>query len=132
HQILFGDPIFQLDLPFALRSLRQLERYAELVLPTLCRAPYSRLCPTGPEQELRTPRGAKHFARAHIIAGEFAYIRRFAPDSLRGKTIITNSLSAGDVEDLQDRGVESLITLTPPLSDERPFVGTNVLEAILV
>ncbi len=131
-QILFGDPIFQLDLPFALRSLKQLERYAGLVLPTLCRAPYSRLCPVGLEQDLRTPRGTKHFARAHIIAGEFAYIRRFAPDSLRGKTVITNTLSASDVEDLQARGVESLITFTPPLSDEHPFVGTNVIEAILV
>jgi predicted amino acid dehydrogenase len=132
QQILFGDPIFHLNLPIALRSFKQLERYADLVLPTLCRAPYGSLCPVGLEQDLRTPRGTKYFDQAHIIAGDFAYIRRFAPDNLRGKTIITNSLSADDVEDLQARGVESLITITPPLSDERPFVGTNVIEAILV
>jgi len=131
-QILFGDAIFQLNLPIALRSLKQLERYAGLVMPALCRAPYGKLCPVGLEQDLRTPRATRYFDRAHIIAGDFAYIRRFAPDKLRGKTIITNTLSADDVADLRARGVESLLTLTPPLSDEHPFVGTNVLEAILV
>ena len=131
HQILFGDPIFHLNLPLPLRSFRELERYASVVLPALCRAPYGKLCPVGLEQELRTPRGVKHFAQAHIIVGDYAYIRRFAPDNLRGKTMITDALSASDVQNLKERGVESLITVTPPFSDERPFVGTNVIEAIL-
>jgi predicted amino acid dehydrogenase len=132
HQILFGDPIFHLNLPFALRSFSQLERYADLVLPALCRAPYGKLCPVGREQDLRTPRGIKYFDRADIIAGDFAYIRRFAPENLRRKVVITNTLSADDVEDLRQRGVESLITITPPLNDKHPFVGTNVIEAIFV
>jgi predicted amino acid dehydrogenase len=132
HQIDFGDPIFQLNLPIALRSFRQLDQYASLVLPVLCRAPYGRLYPVGREQDLRTPRGVKHFRQAHIIAGDYVYIRRFAPEDLRGKTVITNALSAADLQDLKERGVESLITITPPFGDERPFVGTNVIEAILV
>ncbi len=131
-EIRFGDPIFHLNLPFALRSFRQLEQYASLVLPTFCHAPYGRLCPVGPEQDLRTPRGVKHFDQAHIIAGDYAYIRRFAPDNLKGKTVITNTLSSADVQDLKERGVESLITMTPPLSDEHPFAGANIIEAILV
>ena len=94
HQILFGDPIFHLNLPFALSSFKQLERYATLVLPALCRAPYGKLCPVGLEQDLRTPRGTRYFDQADIIAGDFAYIRRFAPDNLRGKVVITNTLSA--------------------------------------
>ena len=129
-QILFGDPIFHLDMPFALKSVGQLERYAGLVMPALCRAPYSQLSPAGMEQDSRTPRGSKYFDQAHIIAGDYAYIRHFAPDNLRGKMVITNSLSADDVQDLKERGVESLITITPPFSDEHPFVGTNVIEAI--
>ncbi len=36
----FGDPIFHLNLPFALGSLGQLELYARWVLPRLCRKPY--------------------------------------------------------------------------------------------
>ncbi len=132
HELLFGDPIFHLNLPFALRSFKQLERYAELVLPSLCRAPYGKLCPVGREQDLRTPRGVKYFDRAHVIAGDSAYIRRFAPDNLRGKTVITTTLSAGDVQDLRERGVQWLVTITPPLSEAHPFVGTDVLEAIFV
>jgi predicted amino acid dehydrogenase len=84
----------------------------------------------GTEQDGRTPRGVKYFDQADIIAGDFAYIRHFAPDNLRGKTIITNTLSADDVQDLRERGVQSLITITPPLCDEHPCVGTNVIEAI--
>ncbi len=130
YQVLFGDPIFHLNLPFALRSFKQLERYAHLVLPTMCQGPYSKLYPVGQDQERCTPRAVKHFHRAHIIAGDSTYIRCFAPDSLRGKVVITDSLSSADVEDLRQRGVESLVTVTPPLCDEHPFVGINVTEAI--
>jgi predicted amino acid dehydrogenase len=130
--LLFGDPVFQLNLPIFLSSFQQLEWYAARVLPTLCRAPYGKFFMTGADPELRTPRGAKGFDQAEIIAGNFAHIRCFAPDKLRGKTIIAAALSAQDVEDLRERGVTSLITMTPPLSEEYPFVGTNVLEAIYV
>lgn len=130
QRILFGDPVFQLNLPFSLRTFKQLERYADLVLPALCRAPYAKLCPVGLEQDLRTPRGVRYFDQADIVAGDSVYIRRFAPDSLRGKIVITSALSAADVEDLRERGVERLITITPPLDEKHPFVGTNVIEAI--
>lgn len=132
NQVLFGDPIFHFNLPFALRSFKQLDLYADLVLPALCRAPYGKFCPVGLEQDLRTPRGARYFDQAHIIAGDFAYIRRFAPDNLQGKTLITTSLSVDDLQDLTERGVESLITFTAPLCDQHPFVDTSVIEAIFV
>jgi predicted amino acid dehydrogenase len=132
HHLLFGDPLFQLNLPFVLRSFKQLERYADLVLPVLCRAAYDRLYPVGQEQDLHTPRGTQYFERAHIVVGDYAHIRRFAPEKLRGKVLITDSLSSADVSDLRERGVGSLITLTPPLSEGHPFVGSNVLEAMLV
>jgi predicted amino acid dehydrogenase len=130
--ILFGDPIFQLNLPFALRSFRQLERYAELVLPALCRAPYGKLNPVSKGQVRRTPQGAKHFKQADIIAGDAGYIWRFAPEDLRGKVVITDSLAARDIEVLRERGVPYLITFTPPLNEKHPFVGIAVLEAIFV
>ncbi len=132
EHILFGDPIFHLNFPFALGSFEQLERYASMVLPTLCRAPYGRLCPVEPG--VRTPRGVKYFDQANIIAGDFVYIRRFAPDNLKHKIILTNTLAPEDMEDLRQRGVASVITITPPLSGAPPLdsilVGTNVLEAI--
>ncbi len=132
RHILFGDPIFHLNLPFVLRSFKQLERYADLALPALCRAAYDKLYPVGQEKDLRTPRGIQYFNQAHVVVGDYAYIQRFAPEELRGKVLITDSLSSDDVNDLRERGVGSLITLTPPLSEGHPFVGSNVLEAILV
>lgn len=130
RQISFGDPIFHLKLPFALRSFNQLKRYSKLILPLLCRGSYRRLFPIGHEQIPRTPRGIKYINQANIIAGDSVYIRRFAPDILRGKVVITDNLSASDVDDLRKRGVETLITLTPPLGDEHHFVSTDVIEAI--
>lgn len=131
-QIFFGDPVFQLNLPFTLRSFGKLKRYSKLVFPVLCRTHYGYFCPVGQKQDLSTPRGVKYFHEADIIAGDFSFIRCYAPKDLRGKVVITNSLSVSDVEDLRERGVESLITITPPLNDKHPFVDTNVIEAIFV
>ena len=127
----FGDPIFHLNLPFALRSLRQLETYASLVLPVLCRAPYELLSPAGADHELRTPRGSRYFRQAEIIAGDYAHIRRFAPDNLRHKVIIANDLMPDDLEELRARGVESVINIAPPPPEGCPSVGVDVMEAML-
>ena len=52
------------------------------------------------------------------------------PDDLKGKTILTNTITADDVSELKKRGVKLLITTTPEL-DGRSF-GTNVMEGVLV
>jgi predicted amino acid dehydrogenase len=127
----FGDPIFQLNLPLVLRSLGQLERYASLVLPVLCRAPYELLSPTGAGHELRTPRGGRYSRQAEIIAGDYALIRRFAPDNLRGKVIITNDLAPADMEELRARGVESVVNIALPPPSGSPPIGVDVMEAML-
>lgn len=129
--LIFGDPIFHLGLPFALHSLAQLESYARLALPALCRAPYGTMCPTGLDQHLRTPQGVRYFDQADVIAGNYAYIRRFSPDNLHRKVILTNNLSAADIEDLRARGVKAVATLALPVNPEHPWVGANVTEAIL-
>lgn len=130
REIFFGDPIFQLNFPFALRSFNQLERYAKLILPYLCRSSYRRLFPVEQEHTRRTIRSAKYFNQANIIVGESICIQRFAPENLKDKVVITDDISTSDLEDFRKRGVESLITVIPPLSDMHPFVGADVLEAI--
>jgi len=52
------------------------------------------------------------------------------PDNLAGKTIITNTVTAGDRKLLRNAGVRCLITTTPSL-DGRSY-GTNVMEGLLV
>jgi predicted amino acid dehydrogenase len=72
-----------------------------------------------------------------VIAGDFAFIRRFAPDSLADKAILTDDPSPEEIEDLRRRGVTTLVTMHPPLAGPdgkacpRPFVATDVLEAIV-
>ncbi|MBN1137532.1 MAG: serine carboxypeptidase [Anaerolineae bacterium] len=127
----FGDPIFQLNIPFTLRSFRQLERYASLVLPVLCRGRCGAPSPASADRDVRTPRGSRYFQKAEIIAGSYDYIRRFAPDNLRHKVIITSDLAAADLEELRAQGVESVITVTPPPGKGCAAFGADVMEAIL-
>lgn len=128
--ITFGDPIFQLNLPFALRSFRQLDQYAQWVLPQLCAGPYSKLYPLDPAGDSHEPRGVSSFRQADVIVGNMAYMRRFAPDDLQRKVVVSSGLSSDDLDDLRARGVESVITLTPLLNDVHPFVDISLLEAI--
>jgi hypothetical protein len=49
---------------------------------------------------------------------------------MSGKSIITNTVTAEDVDMLRKRGLSTLITTTPEM-DGRSF-GTNVMEALIV
>lgn len=128
--VTFGDPVFQLKINRPLSTFDQLANYARYAMPLLNRTDYDWLYPVGLHDE-RLPRGADLFASAEVIAGSSAYLRRFAPDDLRGKTIVTDWLLPSEIEQLEDAGVTRLVTFTQPLSVDQPFVGTDVLEAIL-
>ena len=67
---------------------------------------------------------------ADIIAGDYKYVRKYMPEDMTGKWVVTNTTTAEDVEFLRDRGVELLVTSTPRL-EGRSF-GTNVIEATMV
>lgn len=84
----------------------------------------------GAKQSQRKPQHQGYFLENDIIAGDFHFIRRFMPDKLAGKTIITNTVTAGDRKLLRNAGVRCLITTTPSL-DGRSY-GTNVMESLLV
>jgi predicted amino acid dehydrogenase len=132
-QIRCADPWVHSGLSFLPlpRSLEQLELYAATTLPILALLPYRFIHPVARGREERDERAVASFNWATVIAGDFAFIRRFAPQDLSGKTIITDDPSPAEIEDLRARGVLTLITMTPPLSTERPFVATDVLEAIV-
>ncbi|MGH8103655.1 MAG: quinate 5-dehydrogenase [bacterium] len=130
YPLIMGDFMFALDLPVAVRSLRQLCWSSALLLPILTRLPFTFLYPTGSKQETRKPKFTGFFERARVIAGDFLYIRKYSPDDLRGKTVVTNTTTSEDVQHLIRQGVSTLVTTTPVLNG-RSF-GTNVLEACLV
>ena len=130
--LILGDFIFVLNLPIPLRSLSSLDRIARILAPIVVRLPFSMLYPTGSKQEKRSsdPRHARFYKEADIIAGDFHYVNKFMPDDMTGKSIITNTVTEQDIEELRKRGVSTLITTTPEM-DGRSF-GTNVLEGIIV
>ena len=129
--VLFGDFIFALDLDKPVRGLREFEELAEKYLPDACKLPFQFFYPTGKKQEQAPePKYPQYYHDAEIIAGDFHFMRRFMPDRLEGKTILTNTVTAQNIEELRERGVRRLVTTTPDFGG-RSF-GTNVLEAALL
>ncbi len=125
-----GDLMFALGIPIPLTSLKQLKILANLLMPVVGRFPVKWLYPVGEKQDQIVPKYKKHFDWAHIIAGDFLYIRRHMPDNLAGKVIVTNTTTKDDQELLKQRGVKTLITTTPVF--EGRSYGTNVMEGVIV
>lgn len=130
YETIFGDMMFGLDIPIAVKTLKQLKTVAALLMPLAGRLPFEWIYPTGEKQEKRTPKFGKYYAWATVIAGDCHYIKRFMPDDLNGKVIVTNTTTPQDVETFKKAGVKYLITTTPVL-EGRSF-GTNMMEAALV
>ncbi|HPH96593.1 MAG TPA: hypothetical protein PKW33_14780 [Anaerolineaceae bacterium] len=130
YQVVFGDLMFTLGLPFAVHSEKTIERLAALLMPVAGRLPFSWVYPVGEAQNKRTPRWVEHFQRATVIAGDCHYITRYMPDRLDGKVIVTNTTTLDDVEIFRQAGARYLLTTTPVL-DGRSF-GTNTMEAAFV
>jgi len=126
----YGDLAFILNVPVLLSSLSSLAFIARLLVPVVRLLPISMIYPTGEKQESSKPRYPRFFLEADIIAGDFHFIKRYMPEELPGKIIITNTVTSDDVEMLRQKGVKMLITTTPEI-EGRSF-GTNVMEALLV
>ncbi len=130
YETVFGDLMFGLDIPIAIHKISQLKTLAALLMPVAGRLPFEWVYPTGEKQEKRTPKWGKYYDWATVIAGDCLYIKRFMPDNLQGKVIVTNTTTPEDVETFRKAGVKYLVTTTPVL-DGRSF-GTNMMEAALV
>ena len=128
--MIFGDVMFALGLPIPIRSLKNLHRLASALMPIICRLPFHWLYPTGHEQEKVFAKYNDYYQVADIIAGDFLYIKRYLPDHLEGKVIVTNTITRNDVQMLKEKGVKLLVTSTPEFNG-RSF-GTNVIEALIV
>ena len=130
-QMVFGDIIFGLGLPIPIRTLSGLRLLARLLLPVFTKLPFTWLYPTGEKQEKQIQDWRrKYYDWADVVAGDFLYIKRFMPDRIPGKIILTNTTTSADVEMLRERGAAMLVTTTPRLNG-RSF-GTNVMEALFV
>jgi hypothetical protein len=125
-----GDLAFALGVPIMIRSADTLDFLAKFIAPVACRLPLSMLYPTGEKQEKNEPKFVKWYEWADIVTGDFHFIKKHMPVDMRGKIIITNTITDDDVKLLTERGISLLATVTPEM-DGRSF-GVNVIEAMLL
>lgn len=132
--IRYADPLIYFALPQfpGVGYKRTLDRAARPTLEQLKDAPFRRIIPQ-PGQP-RTPRSKDPFLWADVIVGDIGAIRRYAPERLARKTVVVNSASEEDFEDLRSRGVSIAVALLPDiqLNGKRRGWGVATVEAILV
>ncbi|MBV8670962.1 MAG: hypothetical protein JO098_04270 [Candidatus Eremiobacteraeota bacterium] len=129
--VTFGDFIFALGIDKPVRTLPEFEALAERYLPDACKLPFQFFYPTGKKQERAPePKFPQYYEGARLIAGDFHFIRQNMPDDLSGKTVITNTVTSHNIDELRTRHLARLVTTTPQLGG-RSF-GTNVMEAALL
>ncbi|MFN8384068.1 MAG: hypothetical protein U0V02_19190 [Anaerolineales bacterium] len=129
--VTFGDFMFALGLPIAIKKLSTARLVAAMLLPVVTQVPFSWLYPLGSEQDKPPqPKWTKYYQQSQVIAGDFLQIRQYMPDDLTGKIIVTNTTTSKNVEELRQRNLHILVTVTPRF-EGRSF-GTNVMEATLL
>ncbi len=128
--VVYGDLMFGLGIPIPLRSYKAVETVGKIFLPVVTSLPFKWFYPTGEKQERRTPKFPAVFAESTVICGDFLYIKKYAPDQMPGKTIITNTVRQADIEWLRTTGLSRIITTTPVMGGET--FGTNVMEGVIV
>ena len=130
YECTFGDFMFSLGINIPLHTEKQLKTLAGIVMPIAGRLPFAWVYPTGEKQDERKPKYTNWFQWATVIAGDCLYIKRYMPDDMRGKIVVTNTTTPADVELFKKCGVKYLVTTTPVL-DGRSF-GTNMMESALI
>jgi hypothetical protein len=129
--IVYGDIVYGVGIDLPIRSERALETTANIVLPIITQLPFQWFYPTGSQQDtaVRDWR-QKYYQWAEVLAGDTHYIKRYAPERLDGKTLLTQTITEADVAAFKAAGVKRLIATTPKLNG-RNF-GNNVMEAFFV
>jgi len=130
YECVFGDIMFGLGLPLAIRSEKSLKTLASILMPIVGRIPFEWVYPTGEKQESRDPKWEEYYQWGTVIAGDCHYIKRHMPYRLDGKVIVTNTTTSDDVKLFREAGCNYLETRTPVL-EGRSF-GTNMIEAAMI
>jgi hypothetical protein len=124
----FGDLMVALGVPLPIYGFPAFKRVARIMLPIVSHFPMS-LIFYGSDGAEHKPKYVKYFEESDLIAGDFLFMRKYMPDDLKGKTIVTNTTTEDNIDLLKERGVKTVITTTPRY-EGRSF-GTNMNEAML-
>lgn len=129
-KLIIGDAVLALGLNFPFYSLKSFIPFAKLFLPFLRHLPLRLLYPLQEIEPITRKSFEEYYLKADILAGDFLLLKRYLPNDLKGKVVLTSTITAEDKELLKKRRVKTLITVSPHL-EERSF-GDNVLEAMLI
>ncbi len=124
----FGDLMVALGVPLPIYGIPAFKRVARIMLPFVSHFPMSMIF-YGSDGAEHEPKYLKYFQESDLIAGDFLFMRKYMPNNLSGKTIVTNTTTEENIALLEERGVKTIITTTPRF-DGRSF-GTNMNEAML-
>lgn len=132
EELRYADPAVYFNLPAVplVGRAETLDTAAGPTLDQLKDEPFNRLFPRAGTPN--RPRSSKPFEWADLLAGDMGAIRRYAPDKLKRKIIVTESATEEDVADLKERGAMAVITTMPPLGSELSELGAAAFEACLV
>lgn len=137
-EVIYGDLMFTMGLPIPMRSYATVRVIGSLLLPLVVRLPFKWFYPTGSKQEKTEPKYGKYYQWADIIAGDYHLILKTMPTAesglLKGKTIITNTLTPQDMGMLADRGIGMVVTAMPEQmkSPDGRYYATNVFEGVMI
>jgi hypothetical protein len=129
NRVVIGDLMVALGIPIPLYGMGSYYRVARWMLPVVSHFPMSMLFYGSNKKEEYRPKYVKYWQESDLLAGDFLFMRKYVPDDLSGKWIVTNTTTEKNVEFLKERGVHMLITSTPRY-EGRSF-GTNMMEAAL-
>ena len=127
-EVIFGDLMVALGVPIDIRGMRNYQRVARMMLPIVSYFPMSMIFYGSGGAESK-PKYQRYWRWADLLAGDFLFMRKYLIEDLAGKTVVTNTTTAENVEFLRTRGVRTVITTTPRY-EGRSF-GTNMMEAAL-
>ncbi len=132
-EMTYADLLYALSIPMMIHKKPTLERVVHAMAPLAVQLPFKWLYESEADDTTATKSNSPHsslYKEADIIAGDFKYVRRYMPDDMSGKWVVTNTTTPEDIEFLRSRGVSLLVTSTPRLAG-RSF-GTNIIEATMV
>jgi hypothetical protein len=127
-EVVIGDLMVALGIPIDIRGIAQFRKVARVLLPIVSHFPMSLLF-YGSSDEEPAPKYERYWREADLLAGDFLFMRKYLPDDIAGKTVITNTTTPENIELLRARGARQVITTTPRY-EGRSF-GTNMMEATL-
>lgn len=130
-ELVLGDLAFLLGVPIRMHSLTRVRTVARLLAPVMTQLPFDWIYPTGHKQEASVGGWrTRWMADAEVVAGDYLFLGRYLPDSLAGRTVLTNTTTRDDVERLRGLGARRLVTTTPRIDGRS--LATNLLEAAFV